>query len=135
MRSLVLAFMVVAVFAPVALAIPINHTASNGIAAVIVTDEGIPWLLRTNGEVWRFVDGQWLHPAPGYPNLDLPIGTLLDSIANVGDWQLWVLYRNDGAILYHGLGPGGEWGLLPAPPFSPVAAQQKSLGSAKQGYR
>lgn len=135
MRSALLLCVLCLATAGQAFAIPINHTAADEIAAVIVTTEGIPWLLRTNGEVWRYSDGQWQHPVPGYPNLDLPIGSVLNSIMEVGDWQLWVFYRNDGTIWHHGLGSGEGWGLLPAPPFSPTAAQQKSLGSVKSAYR
>ena len=83
----VLAVLVLASLPAIALAVPVNPTATDQVAAVSYDGYGIR-LLRTNGEVWSYAvsDYGWLHEdgTQGTVNMTLPI-----PVSEVADWSYY----------------------------------------------
>lgn len=123
MRCVLLVLLLLASFAPSVFAVPVDPSAQNQIAAWTSGN----YVLRTNGEVWFWgPDTGWvLGNVAVFPPPPVAVSLL-------ADWETEHCILLDGTV-YHRI--GASWVMVPPPPFAPIAAQQKTLGSAKQGYR
>jgi hypothetical protein len=131
----VLAVLVLASLPAIALAVPVNPTATDQVAAVSYDGYGIR-LLRTNGEVWSYAvsDYGWLHEdgTQGTVNMTLPI-----PVSEVADWSYYFLFTQVGVLWqFDPNGPIG-WHVVdfPPPAWGGVPIQQQSLGGMKRIFK
>lgn len=142
MRALIGAVLFTALLVTAASAVPVNPVDPQGVAAVLPiysydANGGIlaqVYVLSTAGQVWQ----------PCYPpcaqwnrgcfmtdcGCDLPV-----PVSEVADWWGIGFRTMAGVIWVLRPRPECRWVEAIPPPFAPVATQQKSLGTAKQGYR
>lgn len=147
MRILLVALGLTMAFAHSALAVPVDPSAPNGIAAQIVRVTGASpegcfrWVLCGDGTIYEFT-GSMYSSVPGqWRVFDRPLPVAVSEIA---DWSLEVLHTRSGGI-WIWLSMDGqpatwmEWGvapmLLPAPCESGVGASGTSLGKIKSLFR
>jgi hypothetical protein len=120
---LMLVLLFLASLAPSVFAVPVDPNPPNQIAAWTSGN----YVLRTNGEVWFWTPGSgWsLGNVAVFPPPPVAVSLL-------ADWETDRCILLDGTVYFR---VGVDWLMVPPPPFATVAAQKKSLGSAKQGYR
>lgn len=137
MRS-VLAALVLAGLPAIALAVPVNPTAPDQVAAITGDTGYSVAVLRTNGEVWvnsgSLTDNAWRRcdgTASSY-NMTLPV-----PVSEVVDWTYFYFLTNAG-VLWH-FDPNGPIGwhvvAFPPPPWGGVPIQQQSLGGMKRIFK
>lgn len=145
MRSIALALLLAPMLVVHAGAVPVNPAGVAGVAATLpaVMTGALDtefYVLTTGGEVWFANPGAtnpgysgevWMHQGIGVQPgaLDPPV-----PVAEIAEWWLWGFLTREG-VFWSYIARDSQWHQLPPPPFGPVAAQRKSLSSAKQGYR
>ena len=129
MRFASLVLLLIAIVAPAVWAVPVDPSAPDGIAALFAGDGGGLWILRTNGEVWRLGETSTVWERTTNFRNDVPL-----PVEQIVDWMPYFLTRVNGERWWLN-SIDHTWGLMPAPPFAPVSAQQKSFGSVKQLFK
>jgi hypothetical protein len=140
MRQATIILVLLGLLAGASHAVPVDPNAEDGIAAIYPQSDdgntrGYVWVLRTNGEVWRFdKDGIWLQSGVD-PNLHGDL-TVPVPVAEIADWMPSYFTTHSGTRWFMGNDePLDYWTQLPPPPWSPVQSHPRSLGSVKEMFR
>jgi hypothetical protein len=119
------------------LAVPVDPNAEDGVAAIYPENHdgftsNYVWVLRTNGEVWRYDNnGVWRQSGID-PNLSGGDLTVPVPVIEIADWTPGYFVTHSGTHWYNGAyTPLDYWTQLPPPPWSPVQSSPQSLGSVK----
>jgi hypothetical protein len=124
--------------AAVALAVPVDPVAVNGIAAQNVENlGGVPTrgILCTNGSIYTCEPtGAWtLRPSPiPVPIDDIADWTQSSIVTHSGEVWIWYIIMGEGGWQWH------RWGsipALPAPPCGSVASEKSTHGEVKARFR
>jgi hypothetical protein len=140
MKQATLVLVLLGLLVGASLAVPVDPNAEDGVAAIWPDNfdgfvRGFVWVLRTNGEVWRYdCEGVWRQSGVD-PNLSGDL-TVPVPVTEIADWTPSFFTTHSGTRWFMGNDePLDYWTPLPAPPWSPVQSSPQSLGSVKEMFR
>lgn len=113
-------------YAAVALAVPVEPAAENGVAAMMPNWNANMTVLCTTGDVfmYNYNTGAW---DPTYYNSPVPV-------SEIADWQITALRTHSGD-LWTMDNYNAPWVLVAPPCEGPIQSESETLGSIKQMFR